>query len=269
MALTHRIKPGSKVSLDDIDPDDTGPYRGKDDPKAQQQLAEDVERLKALQERLYAEGKQALLVILQAMDAGGKDGTLRHVVGPLDSRSVHVVAFKAPSDEERGHDFLWRVHAHAPRKGEITVFNRSHYEDVLVVRVMKLAPKELWSKRYDHINAFERLLADEGTRVVKFFLHISKGEQKKRLEERLADPEKRWKFDPGDLPVREKWGEFRKAYEGALSKCSTDWAPWHVVPANNKWYRNLAVARTLVETLEDMAPKYPKPAFDYRSIVIP
>lgn len=268
MALTHRIKQGSKVSLDDIDPAETGPYRGKDDPKVVRQLQEDVERLKELQERLYAEGKQALLVVFQAMDAGGKDGTLRHVVGPLDSRSVHVVAFKAPSEEERGHDFLWRVHAHAPRKGEITVFNRSHYEDVLIGRVMKLAPKEIWSQRYDHINAFERLLAAEGTRVVKFFLHISKDEQKRRLEERIADPEKRWKFDPGDLPVREKWDDFRKAYEVALSKCSTDWAPWHVVPADNKWYRNLAVARTLVKTLEDMAPKFPEPSFDYRSIVI-
>jgi PPK2 family polyphosphate:nucleotide phosphotransferase len=268
MALTHRIEEGSRVSLDDIDPAETGPYRGKDDPKAQRQLEQDVERLQALQERLFAEGQRSLLVVLQALDAGGKDGTLRHVVGPLDSRSVHAFGFKAPSEEERAHDFLWRVHARLPRRGEIVVFNRSHYEDVLVARVMKLVPKEVWSKRYDHINAFERMLADEGTRVVKFYLHVSKAEQKRRLEERLADPEKRWKFDPGDLAVRERWDDFREAYEDALSKCSTRAAPWHVVPADRKWYRNLAVARALVDVLEEMDPKFPKPSFDPRKIVI-
>ncbi|HKA89912.1 MAG TPA: polyphosphate kinase 2 family protein [Haliangiales bacterium] len=267
--LAHRVKPGSKVKLADIDADDAGPYKGKDDARVEKKLAADLEQLIDLQELLYAEQKQSLLVVLQAMDTAGKDGVLRKVVGPLDSRGVHVSSFKAPSSNELAHDYLWRVHARTPQKGDIVFFNRSHYEDVLVVRVLDLRPKAVWKKRYDHINAFERLLDDEGTRVVKVYLHISKDEQKRRLEARLADKEKQWKFDPGDLSMRAHWGEFMDAYEEAIERTSTDHAPWYIVPANRKWYRDLCVAEILVETLKDMDPKVPKPSFDPKAIKIP
>jgi PPK2 family polyphosphate:nucleotide phosphotransferase len=207
--------------------------------------------------------------VLQAMDTAGKDGALHHVVGPLDSRGVHVVTFKAPNDEELAHDYLWRVHRWTPRRGEMTFFNRSHYEDVLAVRVFDLQPKSVWSRRYDHITAFEKMLGDEGTRVVKFFLHISKDEQKRRLQERLDDPDKRWKFDPSDLKARAKWDDFEAAYEDVLSRTSTEEAPWYVVPANRKWMRDLAVANVLVQVLEDMNPQIPTVNLDPSKIVIP
>jgi PPK2 family polyphosphate:nucleotide phosphotransferase len=263
------VDPDKRLRLADIDASDRGPYEGKDDPKAVERMADLAFRLNALQERLYAEQKQSLLVVLQAMDTGGKDGTLRVVVGPLDSRGVHVVSFKAPSAEERAHDFLWRCHVKTPRQGEITFFNRSHYEDVLVVRVLNLVDKSVWKTRFDAINNFEAMLRHSGTKVVKIYLHISKDEQKKRLEERLSDETKHWKFEPADLKMREHWDEFMDAYEEALTRCSTQHAPWYVVPANRKWFRNLAVAEILVAALEEMDPQLPRVEWDPRQIKIP
>ena len=267
--LAHRVTPGDPVKLSDIDPDERGPFEDKHDPKALELSLKLAARLDALQEKLYAAQAQSLLVVLQAMDTGGKDGVLRSVVGPLDSRGVHVVSFKAPTPDERAHDFLWRCHVKTPRAGEITFFNRSHYEDVLVTRVLDLVPKSTWKARYELINDFERLLEHSGTTVVKVFLHISKDEQKARLEARLADERKQWKFDPVDLKMRARWDDFQQAYEAALSKCSSKSAPWFVVPANHKWYRDLAVREILVETLEKMDPQQPDVHWDAKSIVIP
>jgi PPK2 family polyphosphate:nucleotide phosphotransferase len=268
MALAYKVKPGSKFSLKDIDPNEKGRFDGKNDPMYEEELLTAIEKLIKLQEKLYAEARQSLLVVLQAMDTAGKDGVLRKVVGPLDSRGVHVATFKAPSSEDLAHDYLWRVHAKTPKRGDMMFFNRSHYEDVLVVRVLDLVPKAVWKRRYDHINAFEKMLSDEGTRVVKFYLHISKDEQKRRLEERLHDPQKHWKFDPADLKMRAKWDDFMAAYDEAIERTSTDEAPWYVIPANRKWIRDLAVAQVLVQTLEAMDPKYPKKEID-PNIVIP
>lgn len=267
MTLATRIKPGTTVSLDDIDPDDTAGL-GKDDPAVEKRLQKHLARIVELQERLFAERRRSLLFVIQAMDTAGKDGTIRKVFGPLDSRGCRVARFQAPSAEEAAHDFLWRVHAKAPERGEIVVFNRSHYEEVLVARVLSLAPKARWKKRYDHIVAFERMLVDEGTKIVKVYLHISKAEQKKRLMARLENPEKRWKFDASDLPMREKWDDFREAYDEALTRCSTEEAPWYVVPANAKWFRNLAVAELLERSLAELDPRFPKPTFDPAKIVV-
>lgn len=270
MKYALEVKPGNRVKLEAVDADAQGGFEGKDDPRVQRELTQRIERLALYQERLYSERTRALLVVLQAMDTAGKDGVLRHVVGPLDSRGVEVVSFKAPNSEEASHDFLWRVHAKAPRLGQIVFFNRSHYEDVLVPRVMKLAPKRVWSRRYEHINAFEEQLDDAGIRVLKIFLHISRDEQKQRLQERLDDPEKHWKFDPADLVARQHWADYMGAYEELLQRCSTPRAPWYVVPANRKWYRNLAVAYVLEKTLENMNPKYPVRAnFDPSAYRIP
>lgn len=268
LPLSHRVRPGERVDLRRLDPRQEGPYAGKDDPRVATDLAALVARLTELQQRLYAGRQGALLVVLQALDAAGKDGTLRVVVGPLDSRGVHVWPFKAPTSTELDHDYLWRIHAKAPGRGEIAFFNRSHYEDLLVVRVLGLAPEERWRRRFDHVNAFERMLTDEGTTVVKIFLHISPEEQRERLQERVDVPEKRWKFDPHDLDMRARWDDFRVAYEEVLSRCSTDAAPWYVVPADRKWYRNLAVAEILVAALERIDPRYPEPTWDPSSIVI-
>src|SRR5579883_994461 len=202
MDLAHRVKPGARVSLSAIPTDSTGPFSGKDDPRVKERLESDLARLADLGARLYAEKKQSLLVVLQAMDTAGKDGVLKHVVGPLDSRGLHVWSFGAPSEEERAHDFLWRFHFKAPRQGEMAFFNRSYYEDVLVVRVMNLEPRSVWKQRYQAIRDFERMLADRGTRVIKFYLHISKGEQRRRLQERIDVPDKRWKLDPRDFEAR-------------------------------------------------------------------
>ena len=267
--LARRVNPGESLTLADIDPDDHGPFTDKQDPKVLELSQALAQRLDALQEKLYAAQLQSLLVVLQAMDTGGTDGVLRSVVGPLDSRGVHVVSFKAPTPEEHAHDFLWRCHLKAPRAGDITFFNRSHYEDVLVARVLELVPKSTWKPRYELINDFERLLEQGGTTVVKVYLHISKDEQKARLEARLADERKHWKFDPADLKMRARWDDFQAAYEDALSKCSTKNAPWYVVPANRKWFRDLAMRELLVDTLEKMDPHYPKVHWDPKSIVIP
>ena len=265
----YRVVEGEKFSLRDIPTDDKGPFSGRDDPAMQEQLAADLERLAELQEKLLAEERRSVLVVLQAMDTAGKDGLLRKVVGPLDSRGVNVQTFKAPSHEELAHDYLWRVHQRTPARGHMTFFNRSHYEDVLVVRVMGIAPRDVWERRYRHINEFERMLVDSGTQVVKLYLHISRQEQKRRLQERLDDPTKHWKFDPGDLVARSKWDDYMRAYEEALSRCSTDHAPWWIIPADRKWYRDLAVARILVELLEKMDPRHPRHDLDVSKIVIP
>ncbi len=261
-----RVKPGAKVSLADYDPGDTGPYKSADD--AADTLQKHIDELSRLQHILYAESRRAVLIVLQGMDAGGKDGTIRHVMSGLNPQGVGVVSFKVPNDEERAHDFLWRVHKVTPRYGHMAIFNRSHYEDVLVVRVHDLVPKKVWKKRFEQINEFEHILTQNNTVILKFFLHISKGEQKKRLEERLHDPTHAWKFSAHDVEERRYWDDYVKAYEDVLEKCSTKRAPWYVVPADHKWYRNLVVAETIVETMRDMDLKYPEPAGDLSRIVI-
>lgn len=261
-----KVKPGQKINLKDIDPDGVESSEGK--RKANEQLERNIERMAELQNILYAEDKQALLIVLQAMDAGGKDGTTRKIMSGINPQGVHVASFKAPTEEELAHDFLWRVHAEVPRKGMIGIFNRSHYEDVLIVRVHDLVPKTQWQKRYDHINAFERLLSDSGVTILKFFLMTSKDEQKERFQERLDMPEKRWKFNPADLDERAHWDDYWKAYEVAFEKCSTEYAPWYIVPANRNWYRNLLISDVIVKTLEKMAPQFPDPVEGLDDIVI-
>jgi PPK2 family polyphosphate:nucleotide phosphotransferase len=250
------VRPGSKPKLKNIDTRDVG-FLGSED-KAREQLGEDIVAIDRLQDRLYGEGRRALLVILQGTDTSGKDGTIRGVFNATGPLGVSVTAFKKPSEEELAHDFLWRVHMAAPRRGTIGIFNRSHYEDVLVGRVRNLAPKEAIEQRYDQINAFERILAENGTVILKFMLHISKKEQGERLQERLDEKDKNWKFNASDLDDRKLWGDFQKAYETALARCSTDIAPWHVVPADRKWARNCIVASIVRDTLEAMDPQYPK-----------
>ena len=264
---SYRIKPGSKIKLEDWDPEETGRYDGKKDKaeKQSQQLTIDLE---ALQELLYAEQKHKMLVVLQGMDTSGKDGVIRHVFEGVNPQGVKVASFKVPSPDELAHDYLWRIHRQTPGKGELVIFNRSHYEDVLVVRVHELVGKKIWSRRYEQINQFERILADEGTIILKFFLHISLDEQKKRLQDRLDDPKKQWKFNVGDLKERELWSEYTSAYEDVLEKTSTEWAPWYLVPANHKWYRDLVIGTILVDTLKSLKMEYPQPAEDLSKIVI-
>jgi PPK2 family polyphosphate:nucleotide phosphotransferase len=261
-----RVKPGAKVSLADYDPGDTGPYRSAED--AADTLQKHIEELDSLQRVLYAENRRAVLVVLQGMDASGKDGTIRHVMSGLNPQGVTVVPFKVPSDEERAHDYLWRVHKVTPRFGHIAIFNRSHYEDVLVVRVHELVPKKVWKKRYKQINFFERILTENNTVILKFFLHISKDEQKRRLEERLKDPKRHWKFSEKDVDERRFWDDYRAAYEDALTECSTKRAPWYIIPADHKWYRNLVVAETIVEALRGLDLQYPEATCDVSKIVI-
>ncbi len=253
-----RIAPGATVDLGASDPRDTGDFDGdKDDGQEAHDLL--CARLEELQGLLYADGRHKVLVVLQAMDTGGKDGTIRHVFRHTNPQGVHVASFKRPTEDELAHDYLWRVHRHTPASGHITIFNRSHYEDVLVVRVHDLIPEERWRRRYDHINAWEQQLVDEGTTVRKFFLHISKEEQAERLQARIDTPEKQWKFEKGDLAEREHWDDYVDAYEEALSRTSTEAAPWYVIPADRKWFRNLAVSQVLVDTLESLDLRYPEP----------
>ncbi|MBI4580608.1 MAG: polyphosphate kinase 2 family protein [Planctomycetes bacterium] len=261
-----RVVPGTKVRLKDFKTDDDG---GLSKADGEREFAGLCERLTDLQELLYAEGKHALLIVLQAMDAGGKDSTIRNVCGAFNPQGCKVVGFKAPNDVELRHDFLWRVHENTPRLGYIGVFNRSHYEDVLVVRVKDLLPEKRWRARYEHINAFEKILHDEGTTIVKFFLHISKEYQRDRLQRRLEKRDKLWKFDPADLTERARWDDYHAAYEEALSRCSTEHAPWYIIPAERHWHRNLAVARVLVDALESLNMKFPKADFNPDEIVIP
>ncbi len=249
------VKPGSRVKLDQIDPQYAGGYT-KD--SAQPVLEKGLERLSSLQDRLWADSKRAVLVVLQGIDASGKDGTIRHVMGAFNPQGCPVTSFKVPTTTELAHDYLWRVHARVPAKGEIGIFNRSHYEEVLVVRVHKLTPPEVWKARYAQINAFEQLLTETGTTVVKFFLWIDRDEQRQRFQARYDDPTKRWKFSMGDLDERKLWTDYVAAFEDALSKCSTASAPWYVIPANRKWFRNLAVAEILGDVIEELNPQYPE-----------
>ena len=252
----YLVRPGSRARLDRWDPADDGGLAKADGKRL---LEERRTELGGLQQMLYADGRHKLLVVLQAIDAGGKDGTIRAVFDGVNPQGVEVVSFKAPTPEELGHDFLWRVHHHTPHSGMITIFNRSHYEDVLVVRVHGLVPEERWRKRYAHIKAFEQLLVDEGTTVVKFLLHISKEEQRIRQQERIDDPAKQWKFSKSDLAERAHWDAYQDAFTAALQKTSTVDAPWYVVPANRNWFRNLVVTSVLVEKLKGLALRYPPP----------
>ncbi len=263
-----RVPEGATVDLDEIDPQDTIEWEGDRD-EAEVRTAELNTRLEELQELLYAEGRHRVLFVLQAMDAGGKDGTIRHVLDGVNPAGVKVASFKKPSSLELAHDYLWRVHPHVPGDGELVVFNRSHYEDVLVVRVMELVPEKVWKRRYDHIRHFEQMLADEGTTIIKVMLHITKEEQRERLQDRLDKEHKHWKFDPGDLVHRERWDDYMKAFEELREETSTHDAPWYVVPANRKWYRNLAISEILVQTLEGLDMQYPPAPPDIAEMVIP
>ena len=248
------VRPG-KFRIRSIDPGDTFGFTKE---SAAPLLAADLERLTELQERLWAERKRRVLIVLQGMDASGKDGVIRNVMTALHPLGCRVVGFGVPSEVELAHDYLWRIHHVTPGSGEMVIFNRSHYEDVLVVRVRELVPKERWSRRYDQINAFEQLLVDEGTTILKFFLHISPEEQLERFRERYEDPTKRWKFKVGDLEERKRWDAYMAAYEAALARCSTDAAPWFAIPSDRKWFRNLAIADIVADILEDLDPRYPE-----------
>jgi PPK2 family polyphosphate:nucleotide phosphotransferase len=259
-----RVNPGSKVKLADIDPDYKEPHETHE--HALGEIEADGRKLRQLQELLYAERKRSLLICLQGMDTGGKDGTIDHVLGAMNPQGCRVVSFKQPTSRELAHDFLWRIHKETPAVGEVAIFNRSQYEDVLVVRVHDLVPEEVWKGRYAHINAFEKELADAGTHILKFFLYISRDEQLKRFKARLDDTSKQWKISEADYSERTYWDRYIEAYEDVLSRCSTDQAPWFVIPANHKWFRNLAVARIMVEYLDSLGMKYPPPSVNLDQI---
>jgi len=259
-----KVAPESKVKLKKMDPGFTDGH--KSHKSAAKEIAHDQEKLRELQDLLYAEHGHSLLICLQAMDTGGKDGVINHVLGAMNPQGCRVAAFKQPSAEELAHDFLWRAHKPAPARGEVVIFNRSHYEDVLIVRVHNLVPKAVWSRRYDEINGFESDLAANGTQILKFFLHISKEEQLKRFKDRLDDPSKHWKISEADYKERAYWDDYVAAYEEALSRCSTKCAPWFVIPANHKWFRDLAIARIVVEHLESLKMQYPKPTANMKRV---
>lgn len=265
----HLIAPGSRVRLADIDPAATpgvtGP-KSKARDRAEKQTDDNIARLVELQEDLYAENRQALLVVLQGMDTSGKDGVVRHVFSGLNPQGCHVTSFKKPSEAEADQDFLWRIHAAVPPRGDIAVFNRAHYEDVLIVRVHNYVPKDIWRRRFDMINGFEAYLAANHVRVVKFMLHISKEEQLERLRARVDDPRKRWKFNPDDLKERGFWNDYMLAYTDILEKCSTTVAPWHVIPADKKWYRDWAISSILRDVMESMDPHPPKASWDPKKV---
>ena len=250
----YRVEAGTEVALKDYDPGDTD---GLKKQEAREELAKLTEKLRELQTLLFANGKHALLIVLQGMDSSGKDGVIKHLANAFNLQGTQVTGFKVPTAEELAHDFLWRIHKATPRRGTIGIFNRSHYEDVLVVRVENLVPKSVWHERYGAINAFEENLAEAGVIIVKFFLNISNEEQKERLIDRYNSPDEQWKFSAGDLRTRAKWDEYVKAYEAALSRCSTERAPWYIIPSNKKWYRNLAISRILVDTLESLKMEWP------------
>lgn len=260
----YRVRPGTKFRLRDYDPDETGPYKKTEKAKeqAKAKTATHIETISRLQERLYANGDRALLIVLQGMDTSGKDGTIKSVMSGVNPQGCKVASFKAPSSKELAHDFLWRVHYEAPARGQIGIFNRSHYEDVLITRVHGMVSDKLAKRRFEQIREFEELLDENGTTILKFFLHISKDEQKERLEARIQDPEKRWKFNSGDLEERKLWDDYLNAFEDVISATSTTRAPWYVVPANRKWIRNLVVAQVVAESLEGMKLKRPPAAED-------
>ncbi|HWB06222.1 MAG TPA: PPK2 family polyphosphate kinase [Verrucomicrobiales bacterium] len=262
-----RIKPGTRVKLAGIDPEGEPPIAGDKDQglRELEAIREDIRRL---QRMLYAERKHRLLVILQGLDGSGKDGTVRHVFHGIDPHGLRVVAFKSPTAIELDHDFLWRVHQEVPARGELVVFNRSHYEDVVAVSVKNLAPKAVWDKRFDHIVNFERLLTDEGTTILKFFLHISREEQRRRLQARLENPDKHWKFHPDDLSDSKRWPEFVEAYEEAINRTGSEAAPWYIIPGNRKWYRNIAIASIVRDALARLELKFPPPAWNLKGLEI-
>lgn len=263
---TYRVEPGSKFKLSNYPTDDKGDFEDK--AEAEAATAKNLEQIDELQELLYADRKHALLIVFQATDTGGKDGAIEKVFGSVNPQGCMVTSFKVPTPLEVAHDFLWRIHAAVPPKGMIGIFNRSHYESVLVERVKKLVPEKVWKGRYDHINAFEALLADEGVTIRKFYLHISKQEQKERLEARLADPKKHWKFNPADLAERKLWSQYMEAYEEALRRCSTEAAPWYCVPSDRKWFRNWVITDVLVRTLDSLKMRYPEPPPGLEGIVV-
>ena len=254
-----RVKPGTRIRVERRDPAAT---HGWAKAKAEPQIAKQLARLTELQMRLWAESKRAVLVVLQGIDAAGKDGTISKVMEAFNPQGCPVTSFKVPNSEELAHDYLWRVHKAVPGKGEVGIFNRSHYEDVLIVRVHDIVPRKVWSARYDQINEFEHMLTENGTTIVKFFLTISRDEQRTRLQARYDDPRKRWKFSMGDLAERKLWDAYQAAFDDALSKTSTPWAPWYVIPANRNWFRNLAVSSILADTMADLNPAYPPVAKD-------
>lgn len=265
------VPPNSKVRLADVDPRATPDFDDRGNSakeRAAAGVAANVAACADLQARLYAQNKHALLVVLQGMDTSGKDGVVRHVFSGLNPQGCHVTSFKKPSEAEADRDFLWRIHAAVPPRGDIAVFNRAHYEDVLIVRVHNFVPEHVWSARYEMINQFEHYLTRNHVRIVKIMLHISKDEQRQRLQARIDDPTKNWKFQPGDIEERKFWNDYQAAYEAILERCSTPWAPWHVVPADRKWYRDWAISRILREHLESINPQFPAPTLDPKSIVI-
>lgn len=266
MSLTDelRVKPGGRVDLSRRDPDET--FGVREGGKTERTTEAKIKRIGELVHTLGADRRFALLIVLQGMDTSGKDGAIRHVFAAVDPQLMRVHAFKRPSEEELGHDFLWRIHRQTPQRGELVVFNRSQYEDVGIVRVHNLVPKEVWSRRFSHINDFERLLTESGTVVLKFFLHISKKEQAQRLRERLSDPSKNWKMDMADLKERVHWDEYMRAYSEAIQRCSTREAPWHIVPSDHKWFRNHAIASVIESRLERLGLEYPRPDFDPQKV---
>ena len=266
MQLPHSFEPGTKVDLDSIE---TNRVDGNESKKsAEKQLEKNAEVIADLSRRMYAENKRSILLVLQGMDTAGKDGTIRNTMRGINPRNCQVISFKKPSEVELDHDFLWRVHRSTPRKGNIAIFNRSHYEDVLIVRVHNLVPTNVWSERYELINDFEKLLSHGGTTVIKCFLHISHEEQRERLQERVDIPEKRWKFNRADLDERKLWNDYQKAYTAVLEKCNTDVAPWYIVPSDRKWYRNLLVSNLLRTKMEQMNPEFPEVQEDFSGIVV-
>jgi PPK2 family polyphosphate:nucleotide phosphotransferase len=264
----YLVKPGSKVDLAKIDADESVLFKQKDKDDSLKAFDKLRDELQDLQKVLYAQNKHRVLLVLQAMDTGGKDGCVKHVFSRIDPQGIHVRSFKKPTEEELARDFLWRVHEKVPRNGEMVIFNRSHYEDVIAVKVKKLLPDKIWKQRYQHIVDFERMLAEEGTTVVKIYLHISKDEQKRRIVSRLENPDKHWKFHPDDLKDRALWNNFMHTYEDLISKTSTEHAPWYVVPANRKWYRNLCVARIMVDTLKKLKMTLPKVDWDPSKVIV-
>lgn len=260
----YRVKPGDKPDLKKLDTKTKGPFKDKEDANAF--TAKTIVKLQELQYKMFTEDKQSLLIVLQAPDAAGKDGLIRKVLGQMNPQGCRTYPFKVPSKVELSHDFLWRIHKCTPEKGMVSIFNRSHYEDVLVVRVEDIVPKKVWSRRYDLINAFEENLVAAGTTILKFYLHISPEEQLERFKKRYDNPEKHWKLNPGDYAARDKWDDYREAYEDAFTNCSTKQAPWFVIPADHKWYRDAAVASIVCETLKKMNPQMPEPDVDLEEI---
>jgi PPK2 family polyphosphate:nucleotide phosphotransferase len=258
------VEPGSKVRLAKIDPDNAGKQESRE--SAIEATAKEVARMDRLQYLLYADSSQSLLIVLQGLDAAGKDGAIRHLFTGMDPQGTFVFGFKQPTRDELAHDFLWRVHWRAPANGEVVIYNRSHYEDVLVVRVHKLVPRSVWSKRYDLINHFEKMLSENRTRILKFYLHISPDEQLARFKQRLDDPARQWKISESDYTERELWPKYMDAYEDAIARTSTKWAPWYIIPSDHKWFRNLAISQIIAQAMDDMGLKLPAPRVDIAAI---